>query len=130
MSSVHERFLEERRAGRFVVPSCETCGRTHWHPRSHCPACGSPSIALVEPALPARVYTYTVNRRPRRSGDAEGGDHGATAMIGYVEFEDGIRILANLDRIDPRHAIGSAVRPEARRVGEETLFVFVPASDC
>ncbi|RZI94354.1 MAG: hypothetical protein EOO67_04825 [Microbacterium sp.] len=129
MSGIHERFLEERRAGRFVVPSCEGCGRTHWHPRSHCPACGSTSIALVEPSLPAHVYSYTVNHRPRKTGGADGGDQTSTAMVGYVELDDGIRILTNLERIDPHHAIGTAVRPEPRRVGEETLFVFVPASD-
>lgn len=125
MTGVHERFLAERRAGRFVVPSCEDCGQTHWHPRSHCPSCGSTRIALVEPTWPARVYSSTVNHRPRKSSD---GEQSGAAAIGYVELEDGIRILANLEGVDPRAAIGSAVSPEPRSAGEDTVFVFVPAS--
>ena len=118
----HERFLAERSAGRFVVPVCESCGMTFWHPRRHCPHCGSSRIGFVEPAWPAHVYTYTVNHRAAK------GDQGAEAsMIGYVELDDGLRILAALD-LPAENVIGSAVRPEARPGDEGTSFVFVPAT--
>ncbi len=118
----HERFEAERSAGRFVVPRCEACGATFWHPRRHCPQCGSTLIEFIEPAWPARVYTYTVNHRPKR-GDQEA----ESAMIGYVELDDGLRLLAALEVPDGEGVIGSAVRPEARHGDGGTSFVFVPA---
>ena len=120
----HERFEAERSAGRFVVPRCEACDLTFWHPRRHCPQCGSTRIGFVEPAWPAHVYTYTVNHRPQK------GDRAAEAvMIGYVELDDGLRFLAPLELPDGEGVIGRAVRPEARPGEGGMRFVFVPAID-
>ena len=119
----HERFVAERAGGRFVVPRCLHCGDTFWHPRGHCPHCGSSSIEYVEPAWPASVYTYTINHRPQK------GDVAAeSTMIGYVELEDGLRLLANLELGDRVNIIGTPVRPEARHADGDVRFVFVPAT--
>lgn len=119
----HERFEAERSAGRFVVPRCEDCGATFWHPRRYCPQCGSSRVGFVEPSWPARVYTYTVNHRPKK------GDQAAEAsMIGYVELDDGLRVLASLELDELEGVIGSPVRPEARRGDDGMHFVFVTAN--
>lgn len=120
----HERWQQEVAGGRFVVPRCEACGLTFWHPRRHCPNCLSDRIGFVEPTWPAHVYTYTVNHRPKQAGQ-----DAATAMVGYVELADGVRILANLELPDDIAAIGAAVRPEARPTDDGVRFVFVPAGD-
>jgi uncharacterized OB-fold protein len=121
----HERFLAERAEGRFVVPWCSACGLRFWHPRRHCPECGSTQVEYVEPAWPAHVYTYTVNHRPQK------GDQAAeSSMVGYVELDDGLRLLVSLelgDR-DLSTVIGAPVRPEARSGDDGMQFVFVPAT--
>jgi uncharacterized OB-fold protein len=120
MSDYHDRFLQARAEGRFVVPRCESCGRTFWHPRSHCPFCLSTAIGYVEPGS-AEVYTYTVNHRPKKASD-----EAEAAMLGYVEFPDGLRLLVNLDLPADDGVIGARVRPETRRGPEgEPEFVFV-----
>ena len=119
----HERFVAEREQGRFVVPWCAECGLRFWHPRRHCPECGSTRIDFVEPAWPAHVYTYTVNHRPQK------GDQAAeTSTVGYVELDDGIRILTTLEIPIDGDVIGMAVRPEPRTSADGVSFVFVPAT--
>lgn len=119
----HERFLAERADGRFVVPLCARCGLRFWHPRGHCPDCGSTDIEYVEPTWPAHVYTYTVNHRP-----AKGGQGGDTSTVGYIEWDDGLRILVPLEVPLDGEVIGAAVRPEPRVTDDGTRFVFVPAT--
>ena len=34
-------FFAAARDGRFVLPWCDDCGRTHWYPRAVCPHCFS-----------------------------------------------------------------------------------------
>ena len=119
----HERFVAERADGRFAVPWCLDCGLRFWHPRRHCPECTSTRIDYVEPTWPAHVYTYTVNHRPKQDGQA-----GETSTVGYIELEDGLRILAALEVPLDGDVIGSAVRPEPRTTEDGVRFVFVPAT--
>lgn len=116
----HEAFEAARAEGRFVVPRCETCGHTFWHPRSRCPRCLSDRIGFAEPALPGRVHTFTVNRRPKK-----GGEDAPPVMLGYVEFDDGLRILATLDLPETGLIIGTRVRPESRDTPDGPRLVFV-----
>lgn len=118
----HERFVAERDKGRFVVPRCADCGLRFWHPRRHCPGCASTRIDYVEPAWPARVYTYTVMHRTNKENQTT-----ETSTVGYVEFDDGLRILVALDTPTAGEVIGSPVRP-APITGEDgaVSFVFVP----
>lgn len=120
----HERYLAETSAGRFVIPRCEACGNTFWHPRRHCPRCGSTRIGFVEPVWPAHIYSYTVNHRPK-VGDAAA----ESSIVGYVDLEGGVRVLATLEVPTEPNPIGLAVRPEARQHGDGIRFVFVPATD-
>lgn len=116
-----ERFAAEREEGRFVVPQCSECRTRFWHPRRHCPKCGSSRIEYVEPTWPAHVYTYTVNHRAKKDDQGPG-----ASMIGYVELDDGLRLLTNLEHVDEEHAIGTAVSPEPRSTDDGVVFVFVP----
>ncbi|MDQ2698602.1 MAG: OB-fold domain-containing protein [Actinomycetota bacterium] len=119
----HERFVAEREQGRFVVPWCQECGLRFWHPRRHCPECGSTRIDYVEPTWPAHIYTYTVNHRPKKEDEP-----GGTSTVGYVELEDGLRILSTLEVPLDGDIIGMAVRPDARSTEAGVGFVFVPAT--
>ena len=49
-------------------------------------------------------------------------------MVGYIELDDGLRLLANLELEVTDGVIGSAVRPEARESDNGVRFVFVPAT--
>lgn len=119
----HERFLVERATGRFVVPVCVDCGLRFWHPRRHCPECASTRIEFVEPAWPARVYTYTVMHRTNKEKTVA-----ETSTVGYIELDDGLRILVALEIPTEGNVIGSAVRPAPFTADDGSVgFVFVPA---
>ncbi|CAN5337391.1 OB-fold domain-containing protein [soil metagenome] len=107
-------------AGRVLVARCADGGHVFWHPRGHCPQCGSRNISLVSPAGPARVYTATTNRRPR------GGKGAEPVQVGYVEFADGLRMLANLRFPDGPPVIGAEVTPEREGDGDTARLVFRP----
>jgi uncharacterized OB-fold protein len=99
-----------------------------WHPRRHCPECGSTAVEYVEPEWPAHVYTYTVNHRPKKDDQAA-----ETSTVGYIELDDGLRLLVSLELGDVgpgdlKTVIGSPVRPEARSGDDGMQFVFVPAT--
>lgn len=105
-------------AGRAVIARCSSCGETFWHPRAHCPNCGSRGVELVAPSGPARVYTATTNHRPRGGGDAP------PVQLGYIEFPEGVRMLATLDFPEGAPVIGAEVVPERVGEGESMRLVF------
>lgn len=116
-----DRELAEATAsGRALIAHCSDCGESFWHPRGHCPRCGSRNVALVSAPGPAHVYTATTNHRPR------GGEGQEPAQLGYVEFANGVRMLVNLRFPDGPPVIGAEVTPEAEGDGETTRLVFRP----
>jgi len=110
-------------ANRAVIAHCSACGHFFWHPRSHCPRCSARAVELVEPSGPARVYTATVNRRPR------GGDRDAAPVqVGYIEFPEGVRMLVTLRFPDGDPVIGAEVAPIADRGADSAGLVFGPVA--
>lgn len=123
ISSLDAALAEAVAAGRAVIARCEACGHSFWHPRSHCPRCGAREVALVAPSGPARVYTATVNHRPR-GGDPDA----APVQVGYVEFPEGVRMLVTLRFPDGDPVIGTEVVPVRDGDGASARLVFEPAA--
>lgn len=120
-ASLDDTLTEAVAAGRMLIARCGRCGHSFWHPRSHCPRCGARDVALVAPSGPARVYTATVNHRPRG-----GGADGEPVQMGYIEFPEGVRILVTLRFPDGKPGIGTEVA--LVEGGESAGLVFGPVS--
>jgi len=78
-------FFEAARAGRFLLPKCEECGRFHWYPRAVCPFCLEGKIGWQESRGLGHVYSSTLFRRAD-----------VPLVIAYVELDEGPRILTRI----------------------------------
>ena len=101
-------FVAAAREGRFVLPHCEDCGRTHWYPRAVCPHCWSTRLQWQPASGRATVYSHSTMLRVE-----------APFTLAWVTLAEGPAMLTNL--VDPPAGgwhIGQAVR-----------LRFVPAED-
>ncbi len=107
-------FWEASVDGRLVLPVCDACGHHIWYPRSWCPVCGSDSVTWTEMSGRGTVYACTVIRKGMGPWAAA-----APFVGGYVQLEEGPRILTNVVTDDP----------ESVHIGMEVTAVFVPVTD-
>nr|MDO8077595.1 Zn-ribbon domain-containing OB-fold protein [Candidatus Freyarchaeota archaeon] len=116
-----ERFFEELKNRRFMVPRCEECGKHIFPPRVFCPFCGSERLEWVEVSGRGTLYAYTTNK---------GGLHFREQTVGIVELEEGFRILSLIGRPLEELRIGQPVKLEFIEVetleGKVTLHKFTP----
>jgi uncharacterized protein len=80
-----EAFWNAARKRRFVVPTCEACGRAHWYPRAICPFCGSEKIAWRDSPGRGAIYSFSVMRRAKEP-----------YAIAYVTLAEGPTMLTNI----------------------------------
>ncbi len=119
-------FWEGLDRGVFLLRRCDGCGNHIWYPRFVCPACHSTDTSWVESSGKGTVYTYTVVRRP------PGGpwNEAVPFVVGYVELEEGPRVLSNIVDVDPNAVtVGMPVQVvyhKADNEGGGTLYRFAP----
>jgi len=85
-------FWKAAARGVLMLPKCEACARFFWHPRTHCPRCGSSQVGWAKSTGLGRIHTYTV---VRQSGDP----YFKTKLpyaVAMVELEDGVRLMSNI----------------------------------
>ncbi len=99
-------FWDAAREGRLMVGRCAACGRAHYYPRSICPFCFTEGAALEAAAGTGVIYTLSITYRGAPEPYA----------IGYVQLEEGPRILTNL--------VGAPL--DRFRIGDRVRVVFVP----
>lgn len=103
-----EAFVAAAREGRFVLPWCDDCGRTHWYPRAVCPHCFSVRLSWRPASGRGTVYAHsTMLRVPD------------PYTLAYVTLEEGPTMMTNL--------VGAA--PEAWRIGMAVKLRLQPAED-
>jgi uncharacterized OB-fold protein len=117
-SPENEAFWKAAAAGRFMVPRCTACGKSHWYPRAICPFCMSDKIELKEASGRGRIYTYSVMRRAPEP-----------YAIGYVTLEEGPSMLTNfvdcdLDKLKVGQAVKLVLTPTE---GGPPVPTFTPA---
>ena len=78
-------FWREAAAGRFMLPRCGVCGRTHWYPRAVCPHCMGDVGTWFEAAGTGTIYSFSVMRRAK-----------PVYAIAYVRLAEGPVMLTNL----------------------------------
>lgn len=93
-------FWEAAAAGRFVLPWCQQCRKTHWFPRGFCPHCLSTELDWREASGEGEIYTFSVNRTAKQP-----------FVAAYVALKEGPIMLTNVVDSDPATlAIGRKVR--------------------
>jgi len=108
VTSESQPFFAAARAGRFVVPTCTACGKTHWYPRAICPFCASDRITWREGAGTGTIYTFSVMRRVKEP-----------YAIAHVTLEEGPSMLTNIVDCDF----------DSLRVGQPVVLVFKASED-
>lgn len=103
-----EAFVAAAREGRFLLPHCDDCGRTHWYPRAVCPHCWSTRLTWRPASGRATVYSHSTMLRVE-----------APYTLAYVTLAEGPAMLTNL--VDAP-AVGW-------RIGQPVQVRFVPAED-
>lgn len=114
-----QRFQEGAAQGRFMLPRCSDCRRTHWYPRALCPFCFSDKVAWQDSPGRGRVYSYTVMRRSR-----------PVYAVAYVALEEGPAMMTNIIGCDvDAIRIGMAVQVVFHAAGNGTLVpMFKPVN--
>lgn len=93
-------FWDAAAAGRFFLPSCRQCQRTHWYPRGVCPHCFSTEIDWKESTGEGEIYSFSVNRMEKEP-----------YVLAYVSLREGPIMLGNVVDTDPTAlSIGKKVR--------------------
>jgi uncharacterized OB-fold protein len=77
--------------GRLLIPKCNACGKTYWHPRPRCPHCGAADVSWHESAGRGIVHTWTIVRQSADPYFRTRTPY-AVAMIDI----DGVRMMSNL----------------------------------
>jgi hypothetical protein len=103
-----EPFFAAAREGRFLLPRCGDCGRTHWYPRAVCPHCWSTRLTWQPASGRGTVYSHSTLLRVE-----------APYTLAYVTLAEGPTMLTNL--------VGAA--PGAWRIGMDVRVLFLPAED-
>jgi uncharacterized OB-fold protein len=78
-------FWDAAGHGRFVLPRCASCGKTHWYPRAVCPHCFGDATETFEAAGLGTIYSYSVMRRAPQP-----------YAIAYVTLAEGPVMLTNI----------------------------------
>jgi uncharacterized OB-fold protein len=101
-------FFAAAREGRFVIPRCTACGRTHWYPRAVCPHCFGTRMEWQPASGKGTLYSFS----PMRRVDPP-------FTLAYVTLAEGPTMLTNLVDCDV----------DGLRIGQSVRLVFKPAED-
>jgi uncharacterized OB-fold protein len=118
-------FWEGAGRGEIVLQRCTACGLVQHRPRGVCAHCltGDHQEHFVASGR-GTIHTFTVTNQNQAKGFAEACPY----VMGYVDLEEGPRVLTNIVGVDPSAvAIGMAVKAEfARRERSDGEAFAVP----
>ncbi len=103
----YNRYLEEER---LMGVKCRKCGAAFIPPRPLCVECYSSELEWKEMKGRGRLAAFTCISIPPPFMMAEGYDRKRPYCSGVVELEEGGRVAARIEGVDPR-------RPEDIRIG-------------
>ncbi len=100
--------------GTLAIPTCRACSRAFWHPRPHCPHCGSDDVELVAGKGTGIVHTFTV---VRQSADPFFKSK-VPYVVAMIRLDEGISMMSNV--VD--------CNVDAVRIGMPVEVMFEPAA--
>lgn len=89
-------FWEATGRHEFLVPRCNTCGKSFWYPRPICPFCHAQDVALVAASGHATLHSFTITAK----GIGAYQDAGSY-VLAFVELAEGPKMLTNIVDCDP-----------------------------
>lgn len=102
--------------GRFVLPTCQDCGRSHFYPRAVCPHCRSLAVTYAPASGLGSIYSYTVHRQPAAPEFASEVPY----VVALVTLDEGPRMLTRIVGQSPEAvAIGQRVTVVSRRISPD-----------
>jgi uncharacterized OB-fold protein len=107
-SSLAAPYWEGTRTGELRLPYCLDCGRPHWYPRRRCPHCRRARFEWRASRGTGIVASVSVQHRAGWMGLADRLPY----AVGLVDLDEGVRLLAGIEGIDPddpQAAVGTAV---------------------
>jgi uncharacterized protein len=115
-------WFEGAREHRLLIQRCASCGTLRHPPLPACGVCGSFEWDAVESTGRGTLYSFVVVHYPQ----VPAFDY--PLPIGLVELEEGTRLVANLQGVEPSDVkIGMTLRAEFVDCDDElSLPVFVP----
>jgi hypothetical protein len=78
-------FWEAAKEGKFLVRSCDDCGKSHWYPRAVCPHCLSDKTSWHEHKGGGTIYSVSVMVRAPE-----------VYAVAYVTLDDGPTMMTNI----------------------------------
>lgn len=113
-------YFAALKSGKFVIQSCNQCGKHVFFPRVVCPHCGGISLAWVSPSGLGTVYSTTyMPRKPEQGGEYN---------VSIIRLDEGVQMMSRVDKVAPAEvAIGMRVRAAIRVEQDKPLLVFEPA---
>ena len=90
-------FWEGLREEQLRIQRCDRCETWVYYPRSHCPACLSPSMTWRPVSGRGRLHSFTVAHQPTAPHFADL----VPQLIGIVQLEEGPRLTTTLVDVDP-----------------------------
>jgi uncharacterized OB-fold protein len=116
-------WFEGARAHTLLIQHCTSCGTLRHPPLPACAVCRSLDWDTVEASGRGALYSFVVMHYPQVAS------FDYPLPIGLVELEEGTRVVANLDGVDPADLqIGLALEATFVDFDDDlSLPVFVPA---
>lgn len=109
--------------GRLRLRRCNDCGLVFHYPRALCPDCFAEDVDWIDAAGTGEVYTYSTAYTMRGWPEED-----LPLVVGYVELDEGPRMVTVVDAEPDEVEIGTAVRatfvPTER--GDVAVPVFEP----
>ncbi len=111
----YERFLSEEK---LMGCRCSGCGQHYVPPRPICPKCYSSTMEWVQMSGKGRLAAFTCIRVVPPNMQQWGFNRDNPYCSGVVELEDGGRVVALIDDVDPK-------QPETIRIGTPLAVKFL-----
>lgn len=111
----YERYLDE---DKLMGCRCKACGERYVPPRPMCPKCYSDDLEWVEMKGLGRLAAFTCIRVVPPTMQVWGYDRKKPYCSGVVDLQDGGRVVALIDDVDP-------TRPETLSIGMPLAVKFL-----
>lgn len=119
-------FWDGAREGELMLQYDPATRKHQFWPRANSVCSGKRNLRWRRASGKGTLYSCTVTHVPTAGFDGK-----APYVIGLIELDEGVRIIANLKDVAPENAeIGMRVKVVWEKIGEDgAYFAFVPESE-
>jgi uncharacterized OB-fold protein len=110
-----EQFLGEQR---LMGSECSSCGSLFVPPRARCSKCQGTGMQWAEMSGKGRLAAFTCIAIGPPSMVEEGYDRNNPYCTGVIELEEGPRMVARIDGVDPQ-------KPETIKIGTSLMMKYL-----